>query len=45
MENFDIQKRMDDFKQLPFSRVHSFNNANDLLDTLNKNLLALQLHG
>ena len=45
MKNFDLQKCMDDFKQLPFSRVYSFDNANDQLDTLNKKLLALQLHG
>ena len=39
MKNFDLQKFNDDFKQLSFSVVHSFDNADDQLDTLNKIIL------
>ena len=36
MKNVDLQKYIDDFKQLPFSMVYSFDNPDDQLDTLNK---------
>ena len=39
MKNFDLQKFNDDFKQLSFSVVHCFDNADDQLDTLNKIIL------
>ena len=36
MENFDLQKHIDDFKQLPFLIVCSFHNPGDQLNILNK---------
>ena len=39
MKNFDLQKYIDDFKQLPFSIVYSFGNPDDQLDILNKIIL------
>ena len=36
MKKFYLQKYIDDFKQLPFSIVYSFDNPDDLLDSLNK---------
>ena len=39
MKNFDLKKYLDDFKQLPFSIVCSFNNPDDQLETLSKIIL------
>ena len=36
MKNFNIQKYIDDFKQLPFSIVYSFDNPDGQLDNLHK---------
>ena len=36
MKNFNIQKYIDDFKQLPFSIVYSFDNPDGKLDNLHK---------
>ena len=39
MKNFDLQKYINEFKQLPLSIVYSFDNPVDQLDTLNKIIL------
>ena len=39
MKNFDLQKYFNDFKQLPFSIVFSFDNPHDQLDILNNIIL------
>ena len=39
MKNFDLQKYIDDFMQLPFSIRYSVVNPDDQLDTLNKIIL------
>ena len=39
MKNFDLQKYINNFKQLPFSIVYSFDNPDDQLDTLNEIIL------
>ena len=39
MKNYSPQKYIDDFKQLPFSIVNSFNNPDDQPDILNKIIL------
>ena len=39
MKNSNLHKYFDDFKQLPFSIVYSFDNPDDQLDTLNKIIL------
>ena len=45
MNNFDLQKYIDDFMQLPFSIVYSFDNQDDQLNILNKIILeCFELH-
>ena len=45
MKNFDLQKYIDDVKQLPFSIVYSFDNPDDQRDILNKIILeCVELH-
>ena len=45
MKNFDLQKYIDDVKQLPFSIVYSFDNLDDQRDILNKIILeCVELH-
>ena len=39
MKNYSPQKYIDDFKQLPFSIVNSFDNPDDQPDILNKIIL------
>ena len=39
MKNFNLEKYIDDFKQISFSIGYSFDNADDQPETLNKTII------